>query len=91
VPGIDLVLEGAVDLSQSYGVPGQMHHPEVRAAVETIARQCTAHGIPFCAVPRTPEQMHAWRSRQVRAYLLGDDRGVSFRALKAYLAAMRAE
>jgi len=90
VPGIDLVLEGAVDLSQSLGFPAQMQHPEVRAAVEAIARQCEAHGIPFCAVPRNQEQLRAWQARQVRAYLLGDDRGVSFRALKAHLQEMQA-
>lgn len=89
VPGIDLLLEGAVDLSQSLGVPGQMHHPEVRAAVELMARQCQAHGVPFCAVPRSPEQLQTWQAKNIQAYLLGDDRGVSFRALKTHLEAMR--
>ena len=33
VPGIDMILEGAVDLSQSLGVPGQAQHPEVQSAI----------------------------------------------------------
>lgn len=85
VPGIDLVLEGAIDLSQSYGVPGQAQHPDVQAAVMAIADACHKHRVPFCAVPRLPEQGEYWRQRGVRAFLLGDDRGVAFRAFKANL------
>ncbi len=89
VPGIDMVLEGAIDLSQSYGVPGQAQHPIVQDAIESIATACAARGIPFCAIPRVAGQTTAWQARGVQAYLLGDDRGVSFRALKAHLAAFR--
>lgn len=85
VPGIDLVLEGAIDLSQSYGVPGQAQHPDVQAAIQTIADACQKHAVPFCAVPRLPEQCEHWRQRGVQAFLLGDDRGVGFRAFKAHL------
>jgi 4-hydroxy-2-oxoheptanedioate aldolase len=85
VPGIDLVLEGAIDLSQSYGVPGQAQHPDVQAAILTIADACRKHNVPFCAIPRLPEQGEYWRQRGVHAFLLGDDRGVAFRAFKAHL------
>lgn len=84
VPGIDMVIEGAIDLSQSYGVPGQAQHPLVRAAIERIAACCTHHKVPFCAIPRLPAQAGAEPSPRGQAYLLGDDRGVSFRALKAH-------
>ena len=89
VAGLDMVLEGAIDLSQSYGVPGQAQHPTVQEAIERIAAACAARGVPFCAIPRVAEQTMAWKARGVQAYLLGDDRGVSFRALKAHLAAFR--
>lgn len=85
VLGIDLVLEGAVDLSQSFGVPGQMQHPQVCEAVQRIAQMCTDKGIAFCAIPRSPSQMTDWQSRNIPVYLLGDDRGVNFRALAAHL------
>lgn len=87
VAGIDLVLEGAVDLSQSYGVPGQPLHPTVQAAVRSIADGCLRRGKPFCAIPRAPGQREAWQRLGATAFLLGDDRGVGFRALKAHLAA----
>lgn len=89
VAGIGMVLEGAIDLSQSYGVPGQSQHPIVQDAIEKIAASCRRHDIPFCAIPRVLEQAAAWKARDVQAYLLGDDRGVSFRAIKAHLTTFR--
>lgn len=85
VPGIDMILEDAVDLSQSLGVPGQMQHPEVQSAIRSVAAACAAHALPFCAIPRADGQHEAWCQAGVRAFLLGDDRGLSFRALKAHL------
>jgi len=83
VPGVDMVIEGAVDLSQSLGVPGQVQHPSVQKAIHKIATSCKAHDVPFCAIPRLPGQFESWREQGINAFLLGDDRGVSFRALKA--------
>lgn len=82
VPGLDLVLEGAIDLSQSYGVPGQAQHPDVQRAVRKIATACRQHGVPFCAIPRVAGQFEEWKEQGVQAFLLGDDRAVSFRALR---------
>lgn len=89
VAGIDMVLEGAIDLSQSYGVPGQAQHPSVQAAIDKIATACADAKVHFCAIPRIEAQLDSWRERGVQAYLLGDDRGISFRALKAHLTGMR--
>lgn len=38
VAGIDMVLEGTIDLSQFYGVPGQAQHPIVQDAIERLRR-----------------------------------------------------
>lgn len=86
VPGIDMVLEGAIDLSQSFGVPGNAQHASVQAAIARIAAACERHGVPFCAIPRAPEQFERWFHQGVRAFLLGDDRAVSFRAIRANVA-----
>jgi 4-hydroxy-2-oxoheptanedioate aldolase len=86
VPGIDMVLEGAIDLSQSLGFPGQAQHPQVQAAIGRVADACRERKVPFCAIPREGGQHAAWLARGVHAFLLGDDRGVSFRALKAHVA-----
>jgi 2-dehydro-3-deoxyglucarate aldolase len=45
-PGIDAALIGPYDLSASMGMAGQLDHPEVRAAQQTIVDACRRHGVP---------------------------------------------
>lgn len=45
-PGVDAVLIGPYDLSASLGRPGDLGHPEVRAAISRIAEACRAAGVP---------------------------------------------
>lgn len=47
VPGIDAVLIGPFDLSGSLGVLGEMDHPRVLEAIETVRRGCDAAGVPL--------------------------------------------
>jgi len=86
VNGVDVLLEGAADLSQWLGRPWQTRHPEVRAAVSRIRAAALQHGKTFCALPRAPEDCEAWQRDQVRMFILGDDRGISRRAMAAHLA-----
>ena len=83
VPGVDLVLEGAADLSQSLGVPWATRHPRVREALLLVQEAASARGISFCAIPRADEDLRFWWERGVRAFVAGDERGVAFRALQA--------
>jgi 4-hydroxy-2-oxoheptanedioate aldolase len=80
---VDLVLEGAADLSQSLGVPWATRHPQVREALLRVQETASARGIPFCAIPRVDEDLNFWWERGVRAFVAGDERGVAFRALRA--------
>jgi len=89
--GIDLVLEGAADLSQSYGVPWQTRHPLVRAALQRVQATCAAHAVPFCAIPRALEDQQAWRAAGVTAFVLGAERGLAARALSSHLSAHRGD
>jgi staphyloferrin B biosynthesis citrate synthase len=83
--GIDLVLEGAADLSQSYGVPWQTRHPTVTAALRRIHGICAERDVPYCAIPRTREDHDAWRRAGVTAFVLGEERGLAARALRGHL------
>jgi 4-hydroxy-2-oxoheptanedioate aldolase len=85
VPGIDMVLEGAADLSQSYGVPWQMRSSCVRDGLRQAQAAAMRNGVPYCAIPRAVEDIEDWLGRGVRAFVLGDERGVSFRALRGHL------
>lgn len=86
VDGVDVLLEGAADLSQSLGLPWQTRHPDVRAAVSRIREAARRHGKAFCALPRAPEDFQVWYRDQVRMFILGDDRGIARRAMAAHLA-----
>ncbi|MDQ8703873.1 aldolase/citrate lyase family protein [Streptomyces sp. LHD-70] len=82
--GIDLVLPGPGDLSQSYGVPWEVRHPSVRDAVLELRAACARHSVPFCAMATTPERRADWRSDGVTAFVLGEDRDLTARALRGH-------
>jgi 4-hydroxy-2-oxoheptanedioate aldolase len=44
VDGIDGIFIGPADLSASLGYPGELHHPEVRAAIDGAIRRIRACG-----------------------------------------------
>ena len=45
-PGLDATLIGPYDLSASMDLPGQLDHPDVQAAQQTIVDACKDHGVP---------------------------------------------
>src|SRR6266446_171574 len=58
LPGIDVLLIGSGDLTTDYGIPGQVDHPRLRAAYESVAEACRAHG-EVLGVGRHPAQRRA--------------------------------
>jgi 2-keto-3-deoxy-L-rhamnonate aldolase RhmA len=91
VPGIDLVLEGAADLSQSYGIPWQTRSDTVREAVKKIHRKSLENHVHFCALPRAAEDFKQWTEKGVQAFVLGDERGISYRAMRDLLQSTKKE
>lgn len=87
VAGLDMILEGAADLSQSLGMPWQTAAPPVQTALAEVRRAVDAHGVTYCAIPRQHDDHARWREQGVHAFVLGDERGIAFRALQARLAA----
>lgn len=83
LPSVGMVLEGALDLALDLSVGPDPLHPQVWQGLQSIAAACTAAGVPFCANPRTPEQLRHWRESGVRSFLAGEDRGFLLAALKA--------
>jgi 4-hydroxy-2-oxoheptanedioate aldolase len=90
VPGLDFVMEGAADLSQSLGVSWQTRHPAVVEAITSLQAAASTRHIPFCAVPRVLEDFGKWWDLGVRLFVLGDERGVAFRALQTHVQRFRA-
>jgi 4-hydroxy-2-oxoheptanedioate aldolase len=89
VPGVSMLMEGALDLALDLGLGPEPLHAQVWAAVQQIADQCRLAGVPFCANPRSPEQRDYWRSRGIEWFLAGEDRGVLNDALRKHLHALR--
>lgn len=89
VAGIDMVLEGAADLSQSFGRPWETRCIEVKTALQSIQAAANRHRVPYCAIPRALEDLDRWQEMGVRAYVLGDERGIAFRAMQSQLNTFR--
>jgi 4-hydroxy-2-oxoheptanedioate aldolase len=87
--GVDMVLEGALDLALDMGLGPSPLHPQVEQAIGRLASQCREAGVPFCANPRSPEQATRWRRAGITTWLAGEDRGYLFRALRSRLANLR--
>src|SRR5215469_6814507 len=56
IPGIDFVIVGFADLSQSYGLVGQFNHPLVQDAKTRVRQLCKERGIFIMDVPFAVEQ-----------------------------------
>ena len=54
VEGFDMVFFGPGDLSQAYGVPGELTHPRIREARKRVAESARRHG-KFAGTVTTPE------------------------------------
>ncbi|WP_028866196.1 HpcH/HpaI aldolase family protein [Psychromonas aquimarina] len=87
--GVDMILEGALDLSLAMGHQADFNHPEVQQNIEQMALICRQADVAFCAVPRLPQQLSMWRERGVHTFLAGEDRGVMFKALKNHLSQLK--
>jgi len=73
LPGTDCILIGPADLSFSLGVPLQMHHPKMEAAIDTVIAKCNAAVIPVgIAMDGTAEDQIEWVNRGVNFLLVGD-------------------
>jgi 2-keto-3-deoxy-L-rhamnonate aldolase RhmA len=57
VKGIDSVFIGPYDLSASLGLTGQISHPEVRSAINTVKEKCKRAGLPYGIFGMTAESL----------------------------------
>jgi 4-hydroxy-2-oxoheptanedioate aldolase len=71
VDGIDVIFVGPMDLSNSLGVPGEIEHAKVQAAIDrivgTVAKSATALGI----VVGDAQSARAWNQRGARYIAIG--------------------
>ncbi|PFG57256.1 4-hydroxy-2-oxoheptanedioate aldolase [Amycolatopsis sulphurea] len=84
--GVDLVMPGPADLSQSYGVPWQVRHPLVQEALKRLHTACAGHGVPYCPITRNRDSHRRWLEAGVTAFVLGEERDLAATAFRQHLA-----
>ncbi|MBZ3479730.1 4-hydroxy-2-oxovalerate aldolase [Xanthomonas perforans] len=89
IPGVALVMEGALDLALDLGLGPQPTHPQVWELLLQLHAQCLAANVPFCPNPRTDAQRAHWLQQpELRWLLAGEDRALIQRALRGHLASL---
>ncbi len=73
VPNLDGIFVGPMDLSHSLGVPGEMAHPDVVAAIRMAIAACRKAGITAGIFAGTPEAAKRWMGEGVSFLGVGAD------------------
>ncbi|MCE5258754.1 MAG: aldolase [Chloroflexi bacterium] len=85
VPNIDVIFLGPYDLSQSFGIPGQVNDPRVVKGMEVATKKIRAAGKAAGTFAGSPEAAKRWSSLGVQYIALGVDVGIFSDACKALL------
>jgi 2-keto-3-deoxy-L-rhamnonate aldolase RhmA len=89
VPGVDAVIVGPYDLSASMGLPGQITHPDVAAAVAAIADAGNRAGMPWGAFAPDAASAKVQIARGATLIAVGTDAMYLWRGARAALAEVR--
>ncbi len=73
VPGVDAVLVGPNDLSQSLGIPGNTKHPLVEEYIDLLLEKCHKARIPAGIHLRNPEALHPWIAKGMKILMCSSD------------------
>ncbi len=84
VPGVDCLFIGLSDLSVDLGVPGQVRHPDVEAALDLVIAAAKAKGIPV-GIPLADTSLAADYRRRGVSFFATTDRGALASGMTAYV------
>ena len=76
VTGVDVAMVGPADLSIALGVPGELEHPKMIAAIERLIEQAQSHGVVPGIQTRTVEQARFWAERGMPFVGAGGEHGL---------------
>lgn len=76
VEGVDIVFIGPYDLSQSFGVPGEVTHPVVVEQMEKIVKTARSKGVVVGVFADTPETAKMWKEAGVQYIAYSVDVGI---------------
>lgn len=89
LPGIDVLFVGPNDLSQALGLPGEVNHPRVIEAIDSVIDSARRHGKQAGIYAATPQAAAFWRERGVRVIAIGLDTIILKQAFSGLVAALR--
>lgn len=75
VDGIDTIFIGPIDLSASLGVMGQLAHPKVTGAIQTVQEACRRRGVPVGFYAKDAEMVKNAIASGVNMVAFGTDAG----------------
>ena len=91
IDGVDALLIGTADLTAEMGIPGQVTHPDVVAAYETVIAACHKHGkTPGMGGVYAPDAMKQYIDMGMRLLLTGSEFSFMMAGAKAQSTAVRA-
>jgi 2-keto-3-deoxy-L-rhamnonate aldolase RhmA len=73
IPSLDAVFLGPFDLSAAHGVPGQLDHPKVTAAITRVVDAARRHGVATAAFANSPDAAQRLRALGIEHIALGVD------------------
>jgi 4-hydroxy-2-oxoheptanedioate aldolase len=88
VPDLDVIFVGPNDLAHSMGLPGEMEHPAVLAAIEQVLAAAERAGVAFGINVGSAASARHWRERGAR-YITIALEAVLRPAVQSYLAEVR--
>lgn len=89
VPGIDAIFIGPYDLAASFGLPGEITHPEVQQAVEEVKGRCQKAAIPVGIFTNDSQAAKRFMDEGFTLIALGLDSIYLWRAARAALGQLR--
>ncbi|MGV3491767.1 MAG: HpcH/HpaI aldolase family protein [Devosia sp.] len=89
LPNLDGVFIGPMDMSHALGVPGQMAHPDVVAAIGKVVATCKEQGITAGIFAGTPEAARRWIGEGVTLLGVSADSIVIRKAFERVVAEVR--
>ena len=78
VEGIDVIFIGPYDMSQSFGMPGEVHHPLILEKMNYIVERARARGKSVGTIVGTPEDARLWVGRGVTYVAYSVDVGMIY-------------
>lgn len=89
IRGVDAALIGPTDLSVALGVPGQMEHPTLVAAIERTLAACNARGVVPAIHTNDVAMTAAWAKRGMRLVSINSEAGLLMAGARAAVTAIR--